>query len=157
MRGDHVKHAGKDRRIDPEHHDAKTDHADGAVKELAVKAQLALVDNRDQEGRQKRDPDRRKLRRKRADDADSAQWGEHASNDIDDDQGQERQQCIAHSHANHRVWPAISNDCAICENTVVDRRQGIGADHLNGDEDQKDHQHHREDRINEGSERACPG
>ena len=55
---DHIR---EDRGVDPEHHQRKADHADGAVKQFAEQAKLALVADRKREGGDQRDPDRQEL------------------------------------------------------------------------------------------------
>jgi hypothetical protein len=50
--------AGEGRREDPEHHQPEAHHADGAVEELAVEAQLALEVDRPGEDDDEADPDR---------------------------------------------------------------------------------------------------
>ena len=53
---------------DPEHHHPEADHADGAVKELAVKPELPLEGDRQGEDHDQRNPGRQQPGRDRADD-----------------------------------------------------------------------------------------
>ena len=57
MCGDHVKEAVESGCEHPEHHEAEAEDADRVVKELAVEAELALVDDGGREKYNKRDPD----------------------------------------------------------------------------------------------------
>ena len=56
MRYEHVEHARENSGEDPEHHKPKADHADGAVKQLAVKPKAAFVMDRHGEDCDQRNP-----------------------------------------------------------------------------------------------------
>ena len=89
MGHDHVEHPAEQPRIDPEHHQPKADHANGAVKQFAIKPQPAFESDRQGKGHDQRNPDRQQTLRHAAKDA---RLGAHenAPDDIDHQQRRRR-------------------------------------------------------------------
>ena len=91
MGDDQIENASHDAGKNPEHHEAKADHADSRVKEFAIKTELALELDGQRKGENQSDPDRQQLAAHAADDpgdAGPANGADHQINQQDTDQGQ---------------------------------------------------------------------
>jgi hypothetical protein len=96
MGGDEAREG---RREDPEHHQPEAHHADGAVEELAVKAQLALEVDRPGEDDDEADPDGRQPAGHGPDDALGLhRRHQHAADDVARAAGDEEERGVFHRH-----------------------------------------------------------
>jgi hypothetical protein len=151
--------AREGRREDPEHHQAEAHHADGAVEELAVEAELALEVDRRREDHGERDPDRRQARGHATDDALGLQRGQdHAAHDIGRAAGHEQQDGVFHRH--QRVVHRRSVECqrVIGVDLHLARAHADEVeDEVRNEPEREDDNRRQHDRVEDGSKSAGPG
>ena len=155
MGDQHVKCAAHDAGEHPEHHQRKADHADGAVKKLAVKPQLALEGDRDGEQHDQRDPDRQHIARKPADDS-RPRAQDHAAQHIDQHQRRQRKEAVAHGLGQHAAHPDRARQRAIAVHTWP---CSGGSEHRKEharDDRQGQRRHHCEKGDIQTAQGACP-
>ncbi len=147
---------GEERGEDPEHDDAEADHADGGIEELAVKPEPPPEAQRQREEDDERDPDRHEPPGHRAEDAGIAARQDGAAEDVDEDEGHQREEEPAHRPFGKGEEAGAGRRGAV----GIDPDAGVGREERQ--RDLQDHRHDQrrrrreEDRVQDG-QRAGPG
>ncbi|WP_407059658.1 hypothetical protein [Roseicyclus elongatus] len=152
-------HAREDRGEHPEHHDAKADHADQAVEQFAIEAQLALEGDRHGEKHDQRDPDRQELPRHGADDPLVHRVGLYkAADDEHHAAGEEQEHRVFHRHKGVIDRGAADGQRVVGVDLHLARAQpGKGEGEVRQHADGKNHHRRQHQGVQDGAERASPG